>query len=56
MIFGIGRDVFERYTGTLGADVLAMVRRQAAKRVGLEFVPAAPAASWDHRKLGSGVY
>jgi hypothetical protein len=34
--------------------VAEMVARQAAKRVGLEFVERRR-ASWDHRKLG-GVY
>jgi pyridoxamine 5'-phosphate oxidase-like protein len=38
----------------LPADVDAMVRRQAAKRVALEFVERRR-ASWDHRKL-AGVY
>ena len=32
-----------------------MVRRQAAKRVGLQFVERRR-ATWDHRKLAAGVY
>ncbi len=52
----LGADIFERYHGTLSAEVVDMVRRQAAKRVGLEFVPAGPPVTWDHRKLGAGVY
>ena len=52
----LGIEIFERYHGTLSAEVVAIVRRQAAKRVALEFVPAAPAATWDHRKLGAGIY
>jgi PPOX class probable F420-dependent enzyme len=51
----LGSEIFERYHGTLSAEVVAMVRKQAAKRVGLEFVPAGPPATWDHRKLG-GTY
>jgi PPOX class probable F420-dependent enzyme len=51
----LGMDIFERYHGTVTAEVAAMVRKQAAKRVGLEFVPQGPAATWDHRKLG-GTY
>jgi hypothetical protein len=52
--FGI--DLFRRYGGDLGGDAFAdAVRAQAAKRVVLQFVPRRT-ASWDHRKLASGVY
>lgn len=50
----LGAEIFERYHGMLTAEVHAMVRKQAAKRVGLEFVPAGPVASWDHSKLAGG--
>lgn len=53
-VVDLGVEIFQRYHGVLTAEVVAMVRKQAAKRVGLEFVPAGPAASWDHRKLGGG--
>ncbi len=33
-----------------------MVRSQAPKRVGLEFVETGARATWDHLKLGGGVY
>jgi len=55
-VAALGTEIFERYYRVLTAEVLAMVRKQAAKRVGLEFVPAGPASSWDHRKLATGVY
>ena len=53
-------EIFKRYAAAprraarrseLPAEVAAMVERQAAKRVGLEFVERRR-ASWDHRKLG----
>ena len=45
----------ERYYGTAGSPELeAVVRKQAAKRVALQFKPR-KTASFDHRKLG-GVY
>jgi len=58
----LGLDIFARYSVPRGEsparelppEVAAMVERQAAKRVGLEFVEVRR-ASWDHRKLG-GVY
>ncbi len=58
----IGREIFRRYSvprgrspaGELAEEVATMVDRQAAKRVGLEFVERFR-ASWDHRKLG-GLY
>ena len=51
----LGSEIFARYgAGEAGPDALAAVRAQAAKRVGLQFVPQR-VASWDHRKL-AGVY
>jgi general stress protein 26 len=52
----LGLEIFTRY-GADGAPadaVREMVSRQAAKRVGLQFVER-DRATWDHRKLG-GVY
>jgi PPOX class probable F420-dependent enzyme len=54
-VAGLGMEIFERYTGAqLGDDVREMVRQQAPKRVGLEFVERSR-VTWDHRKL-AGVY
>ena len=54
-VAALGADIFRRYnTGEVGSDFLDAVRAQAAKRVGLQFVPR-QTATWDHRKLG-GVY
>jgi hypothetical protein len=58
----LGREIFARYAvprgepsvAELPSEVAEVVERQAAKRVGLEFVELRR-ASWDHRKLG-GVY
>jgi Pyridoxamine 5'-phosphate oxidase len=58
----LGHEIFARYAAPRGqppaedlpAEVGAMVDRQAAKRVALEFVELRR-ASWDHRKL-AGVY
>ena len=58
----LGREIFTRYASPRGAppvqelppEVVAMVDKQAAKRVALEFVERRR-ASWDHRKL-AGVY
>ena len=52
----LGAQIFRRYSDSqaVGDDFLDAVRAQAAKRVGLQFVPRAT-ASWDHRKLG-GTY
>ncbi len=51
-------EIFRRYTpgidGELADEVVAMVRKQAEKRVAFQFVEQRR-ASWDHRKLG-GVY
>jgi hypothetical protein len=59
VVTGIGLDVFARYggartAGDLAPDVKAMVRAQAPKRVGLQFVERRR-ATWDHRKL-AGAY
>jgi PPOX class probable F420-dependent enzyme len=55
----LGLSIFTRYAGgadgEVGDDVRAMVDRQAAKRVALRFVER-ERATWDHRKLASGVY
>lgn len=56
-VTALGLEIFRRYTGAgdgadLAPDVEAMVRQQAAKRVGLEFVERRR-ATWDHRKLGN---
>jgi hypothetical protein len=61
-VAALGREIFGRYAAAPGEppapelppEVAAMVERQAAKRVGLEFVERRR-ASWDHRKLG-GTY
>ena len=55
-VAGYGRALFRRYgdVAELGAEVEAMVHKQAKKRVGLRFAPTR-VVSWDHRKLG-GVY
>jgi nitroimidazol reductase NimA-like FMN-containing flavoprotein (pyridoxamine 5'-phosphate oxidase superfamily) len=58
----LGEEILRRYATprdeapvqTLPAEVAAMVAKQAAKRVGLEFVELRR-TSWDHRKL-AGVY
>jgi general stress protein 26 len=50
----LGREIYHRYgMGALGEEFMDVVRAQAAKRVGLQFVPVR-IASWDHRKLGGG--
>jgi len=61
-VAALGLEIFRRYASPTGgppvqelpAEVAAMVNKQAAKRVGLEFVELRR-ASWDHRKLG-GTY
>ncbi len=51
-----GTALFERYGGgALQPEVREMVAKQAAKRVGLRFVPTR-IVSWDHRKLGGTYY
>jgi PPOX class probable F420-dependent enzyme len=56
-VAAFGVELFERYTDTspLPPEVRGMVEAQAPKRVAMQFVPAEPPVSWDHRKLG-GVY
>jgi Pyridoxamine 5'-phosphate oxidase len=57
----LGLEIFRRYAAPRGeppvsklpVEVAEMVERQAAKRVGLEFVELRR-ATWDHRKLGGG--
>jgi PPOX class probable F420-dependent enzyme len=55
----LGTELFERYgavrRGELDESVRAMVLAQAPKRVALQF-QARSRATWDHRKLASGVY
>ena len=47
-----GLELFERYGGgALSDDVVAMVEKQAPKRVGIRFRPTRT-VSWDHSKLG----
>jgi hypothetical protein len=51
-VWSIGAELAVRYGGaSITPDVEAAMRKQAAKRVGLEFV-VSQTASWDHRKLG----
>ena len=58
----LGTELFTRYRpggadgpGALAEDVRQMVLAQAPKRVALQFRPRSQ-ATWDHRKLASGVY
>ena len=58
-VLELGLEMFARYGGggapaELATEVRDMVRAQAAKRVGLQFVERSH-ATWDHRKL-DGVY
>src|SRR4051794_21425048 len=50
----LGTEIFGRYAPGGGDEVREMVRQQAPKRVGLQFVER-EVATWDHRKLG-GTY
>jgi hypothetical protein len=62
LVKGLGQEIFARYASPRGqppaenlpVEVGAMVDKQAAKRVALEFVEIRR-ASWDHRKL-AGAY
>jgi hypothetical protein len=58
LVTDLGLEIFARYggdpSGAVAPEVREMVKKQAAKRVGLEFVEQTR-ATWDHRKLG-GVY
>jgi PPOX class probable F420-dependent enzyme len=49
-----GRALFQRF-GAVGEAVEATIAKQAPKRIGLTFTPTR-IVSWDHRKLGEGVY
>jgi hypothetical protein len=59
---GLGQEIFRRYASprgkppvdALAQEVAAMVDKQAAKRVAMEFLECRR-ATWDHRKL-AGVY
>jgi nitroimidazol reductase NimA-like FMN-containing flavoprotein (pyridoxamine 5'-phosphate oxidase superfamily) len=61
-VSALGQEIFRRYASPRGEspvdalpqEVAAMVDKQAAKRVALEFIERRR-ASWDHRKLG-GTY
>jgi general stress protein 26 len=61
-VAALGQEIFRRYASPRGQEpvqelheqVADTVQRQAAKRVGLEFIER-HRATWDHRKLG-GVY
>ena len=54
LVTEFGMSLFHRYSGAAGDGFDEVVRKQAAKRVALQFVPRR-VATWDHRKLG-GVY
>src|SRR3954452_9957552 len=59
-VAALGREIFARYTGSgdpagLDESVVEMVAKQAPKRVALHFAER-ERATWDHRKLGAGVY
>lgn len=55
LVTDVGVRLMARYAGTAGSPEMAeVVRKQAAKRVALQFTPVRT-ASFDHRKLG-GVY
>jgi len=54
-VWGVGAALAQRYGGAdITPEVEAALRKQAAKRVALEFV-VRETASWDHRKL-AGAY
>ena len=52
VVQAFGEELFVRYAGNPAAE---MVAAQAPKRVALQFVERRR-ATWDHRKLGGGVY
>jgi PPOX class probable F420-dependent enzyme len=56
-VAALGVEIMSKYAGVDAGDegVAEMVDKQAAKRVGLEFVEDGPRATWDHRKL-AGTY
>jgi PPOX class probable F420-dependent enzyme len=49
-VVNFGMALFQRF-GATGAEVEAMIAKQAPKRIGLTFTPTR-IVSWDHRKLG----
>jgi PPOX class probable F420-dependent enzyme len=55
----IGLEIFRKYSGGAGGqladEVREMVLNQARKRVAMRFCER-ERATWDHRKLGTGVY
>ena len=53
-VANFGRALFQRF-GETTPELDAMIRGQAPKRIGLTFIPTR-IVSWDHRKLGEGVY
>jgi PPOX class probable F420-dependent enzyme len=54
-----GLEIFRKYSGGAGGEladeVRDMVVKQAEKRIAMRFVEH-ERASWDHRKLGAGIY
>jgi PPOX class probable F420-dependent enzyme len=55
-VIDLALELFGRYRpGKVDEDVRKMVLAQAPKRVALQFTERAR-ATWDHRKLASGVY
>jgi len=58
-VAALGLEIFGRYGGGAAGEVTdevrAMVLKQAEKRVGLRFAER-DRATWDHRKLATGVY
>jgi general stress protein 26 len=51
LVTALGTAIYARYPGGDDPAVGEMIRAQAPKRVGLQFVPE-QLATWDHRKLG----
>lgn len=52
----IGIELFTKMGGgTVHESVVAVIEAQAPKRIGMRFVPNRT-VTWDHRKLGDGVY
>ena len=53
----LGMEIMSRYSGgaDLGEEGRALIARQAEKRVAIEFREQRR-STWDHRKLGAGVY
>jgi PPOX class probable F420-dependent enzyme len=51
LVTELGVELLHRYTGASAEQLLDGVRRQAGKRVAMQFI-AQRTASWDHRKLG----